>query len=528
MPDSRLSASDPASPLPTVTAPQILGRSAPRCCRSDCECAAPRLTATGPRVLQLREDGPFSFDHDNPEASVTLREALGGRWATHWLLWLSLYPPTTVLIVIRESTTNYPAWWWPLASATAQHVIAGVIIVGGGAWARRRWPVLPLGVVASLWALATVVRAVIGSTVAETLADVPGDMMFRLISWSLITLAWTPALVYAIAQIERRQTLIGELEQAERTLRSARARAADSSHAMHRRLVSSVERSVAPVLEDLQRRLAAVRDNLDPAVFTDISDRLAQLHSDTSELLDSVVAAPVEPVGPRRASLREVFDVHLTSPWLIAGLVSLETLALVLLDAWRIFGNQTAAEILVAGLASGALLGVTLRLAADWRLLSRLRGSSVTLAAAALAILLQSAILILGSIDSDAGRGVLLTPILGAGLLVASSVVIGALVVARANAVDDRTLHAVRVEVLDLDAEHDAALDRERHRVSELMHGPIQGRIAACVMALTFFTSPDAPEGSLAAITDDVLDHLKAASRDLSQLAVSSAPEASA
>ena len=78
--------------------------------------------------------------------SLTIRDALGGPWASHWLVWVSLYPPTTLLVLLRETVTPYPEWWWPLLSATVQHLMVGVVIALGAALSRRRHPVLPLAV----------------------------------------------------------------------------------------------------------------------------------------------------------------------------------------------------------------------------------------------------------------------------------------------------------------------------------------------------------------------------------------------
>jgi hypothetical protein len=450
---------------------------------------------------------------------MTLRDALGGPWATHWILWLSLYPPTVLLILVRESATEYPEPWWPLLSATLQHLVTGAIIVGGGALARRRSPRLPLAVVAALWGSSAVVRAAMGSAVAEVVAGVPGDFLFRLTSWLLVIVAWLPALVYGIAQVDRRRSLIGELEHAQQELEGALARATESSETMRARLAQTVNRSVSPVLDDLRERLAVVRGALDPDLFTQISTRLARLHEETADLLSAPPPNSRATISPmRRASLREVFDVHLSQPWLAAGLVTVEVLTLILLDAWRIFGWSTATEILVASLASGFALGAILRFAPRSRLFSSFRGSSVLLSAAGTAILIQAWVMLHSGIDSVTWQGAVLVPVLGGGLVVACSVVVAVVVLARANESDERLLRAIRADTARLNTEHDAALAHAQHRLSELMHGPVQGRIAACVMALTFFSAPDAPPGALASVMDDVLQHLQAASRDLSTL----------
>ena len=62
-------------------------------------------------------------------------------------------------------------------------------------------------------------------------------------------------------------------------------------------------------------------------------------------------------------------------------------------------------------------------------------------------------------------------------------------------------------------------VDRERSRLSELMHGPVQGRIAACIMALNFHATSDTDAHPAQNLIDSVLDHLRAVSRDLAQIA---------
>jgi hypothetical protein len=451
---------------------------------------------------------------------MTLREALGGRWSSHWLLWLVMYPPALGLILVRESTTDYPDWWWPLLSATVQHLLIGLIVVGGGALARRGRPVIPIWVIASLWGLSCVVRAVVGSTVAESVADVPGSFFFRLGSWLLVIAVWGTALIYGIAQIERRRELIGELEQTQRRLELATARATESSEAMQSRLAGTVRQSVGPVLDDLLARLVAVRQSLDPQAFAEISLRLSSLHEETADLVDSVAPAPASiPERPRRASLREIFDVHLAQPWRAAGLVTLATSSLILADAWRIFGNEAALEIVVACGAGGVMLGAVLRLSTAWSAVSSARASNVILSALGAAILVSTWVMLHSGIDSVTWHGAIVLPVLAGGFVASCSVVIAALVLARANADDLRTIRAMEGDLIRLDEAHTASLERERHRLSELMHGPVQGRIAACVMALTFFSTADAAPGALDTITAQVLDHLAAAARDLSLLA---------
>lgn len=460
---------------------------------------------------------------------VTLREALGGRWATHWLLWLAFFPGTMAIVLIRESATTYPEWWWPVLSGVIQHLAAGVVLVGGGHLARRHRPILPVATVAAIWAVSCLVRAVIGGTVADVVADAPADYLFRAVSWIVMTATWGPAIVYGIAQVGRRRALIGELESAQRALEESTARTAESGEEMRARLARTVQRSVAPVLDDLSTRLMAVQQDLDRAAFVEISMRLSSLHDETADLVESARAQDRSvPPAPRRATLREAFDVHLVRPWLTAIVVFAQTLAVVLPDGTRLFGAPAAIEIVLAVLLGSLALGATIQFCESRQLLRRARASSITLAAVGASVLAATWVMLHSGIDPITWHGAAILPTLGIALLGSCTTVVASLVLARANELEERTLAELLSGVRSSEEHQAVTLDRARHQLSELMHGPVQGRIAACVMALTFFSDADAPDGALASITEQVLDHLAAASHDLSLLAEGRPPNGGA
>jgi hypothetical protein len=132
------------------------------------------------------------------------------------------------------------------------------------------------------------------------------------------------------------------------------------------------------------------------------------------------------------------------------------------------------------------------------------------------------------SIDDITWHGATILPILSVGLVGSCTTVLASLVLARANQEEGLQLDELRDRFRHLEEEHKAALERERHRLSELMHGPVQGRIAACVMALSFFSTDDAAPGALSSITEQVLEHLAAAARDLALLAEGRPPNGGA
>ena len=83
-------------------------------------------------------------------------------------------------------------------------------------------------------------------------------------------------------------------------------------------------------------------------------------------------------------------------------------------------------------------------------------------------------------------------------------------------------LAETRATIVSLSEEHDAIQDRERRRLAILLHGPIQGRLAACVMALNFHTTAapaDNDEERVQQMLDAILAHLDDVSADLVALA---------
>lgn len=462
---------------------------------------------------------------------MTLRDALGGRWATHWFPWLALYVPTTLLVMLRESSTPYPAWWWPLLSATVQHLLVGVVIIGGGLLLRRRWPVLPLWVVFGLWEGAAALRGLVGGTVAEVVAGVDGDHLYRVVAWVLSSLAWVPALVYAIAQIDRRRVLLGALHEIDRTLTEARADAAASDSLLQARLASTVRASVEPVLDELQRSLAAARADLAGSTFSTISQRLSQLHDDMVLLVrsgpDGLAASTSPPT--RRASLRTALDIRTDSPWATAALVVAATLTVIAPDVGRSRGGPAALEIIAATLAAGIALGLVFSIGNGLRASRALvRGETISLTGVGAAILASTAILTSPLIDPVEWHGVSIAPILAMCVAAASTIFIATTVLNRMNDDAEMMLRDRRAELSELEIARSAALERERERLAELMHGPVQGRLSACVMALNFFAGTGADPDRLAVVSEQVLDHLAAASHDLAQLAGQSGPEAPA
>ncbi len=450
---------------------------------------------------------------------MTVREALGGPWAAHWMLLVAFLPPSTLIVLLRETVTPFPEWWWPLVSALAQHIVTGLVIMIGGAIARRVHTIVPVPTILAIWALGAGLRGIVAGAIAEQVAGVDPEFVTRTLVWSVVSIVWVPPLVYAIAQFERRRLLLGALDVAEFELDRERPHPGSSAAEVQQQLRHAIAESILPALDDLEDSLEANRATLDRASVAELSMRLSQLHDDASDLLDSAHSSTT-PVPPPRATLRRALEVPPRRPWQTAALVGLATIVLVVFDAWRLFGPLAAIEVVVSTTAAAVVMGVVPATVAAVRPEAlEANGQRTTAIAALLGIFVATYLMLNSGIDPITWHGLLLVPLLAIGLTIASATYLSTLVLADANVEADERL-AARLDELERLRQHNAhVIEGERHRLSELMHGPVQGRIAACIMALNFHASGDTDAQQSQFLTDSVLDHLRAVSRDLSQIA---------
>lgn len=449
---------------------------------------------------------------------MTLRDALGGRWASHWLVLVAFLPPSTLLVLLRETVTPFPAWWWPLVSALAQHVVTGAVILLGAAIARRVHGVVPVGTMLLIWTLGAALRGVVGGTVAAQVAGVDPEYATRAAIWALVSVVWVPPIVYAIAQFDRRRALLGAIDVTEYELARQRPLADASSAVMQRQLRIAIGESLTPALDDLRQSLDASRASFDRAAVAELSLRVSQLHDDAADLLASAQETPAPAPRPV-ASLRRALDVPPRRPWLTALLVLGATLTLLLPDAWRIFGPLAALEVVVAVTAASLMIGAVPALVARWRPSALdANGQSTTTIATLLGIFVATYLMLNSGIDPITWHGLVIVPLLAIGLTIASAVAIAAILLADVNDEAAARLTALESELQELLEHNEVLLTRERARLAELMHGPVQGRIAACIMALNFHVSSGADPAAGAALTEAMLEHLRAVSRDLTKI----------
>ena len=449
---------------------------------------------------------------------MTVREALGGPWAAHWLVVVAFLPPSTLLVLLRESATPFPEWWWPLASAGAQHLVTGAVILLGASIARAAHAIVPVPTVLAIWSLGAALRGVVAGVLAEEVAGVDGQILARSAIWAVVSLVWVPPVVYAIAQFERRRLILGAIDITEFELARERPRADASSAEVQRQLRIAIAESLAPALHDLQESLDASRASLDRAAVAELSLRVSTLHDDAADLLESAREAPASPPRPV-ASLRRTLDVPPRRPWLTALLVGLATTTLVLFDTWVIYGDLAALEVAVSTSAAALVIGAVPAAVARFRPdVLQSAGQRMTGIAALLGIFVATFLMLNSGIDPITWHGLVIVPLLALGLTIATATATAALLLADANLDAERRLAGLQTELIALHDRNEALMRRERERLAELMHGPVQGRIAACIMALNFHTSGGGGPETGGDLVNAVLDHLRSVSRDLAKI----------
>jgi len=464
---------------------------------------------------------------------MTVKEALGGPWGTHWALWAGLFVPTLLLVLVQETSTGFPAWWWPLVSGVVQNLVVGLVVLGGGALARRRSAVLPLTVFAALWITALLLRAFVGGALAATVAGSEPEYLWRAAVLLLGTLVWIPLLVYTAAQLDRRRLLLGTLDENTRTIEHQRHTARATGSQVRDSLVTAVRESLHPALDDLVASLEASSERLSATAVAELSMRVSELHDRAADLLEPAPHPAAGPV-PNRSTVLQAFAVRPRRPWLLAFLTTLATISATLPDVWRIFGGLAALELTISIIAAGIVIGLV-----PWIVLTFApehpitRDQRVTVLACSVGIGLAIYLMLNSGIDPITQNGLAVVPLLTVTLSIACALIVGAIVLSDANRQVEAHLLATTQQVRSEESAHNAIVDRERQRLVALMHGPVQGRLAACVMALNFAAAPAASTDPHAAIpnspvdpalVDSILEHLRAASRDLTAIAASDDP----
>lgn len=451
---------------------------------------------------------------------LSIRDALGTRWNANWTGWAILILPTTLVVLLQEAETPFPSWWFALISAALQQIASLAVAFIIATPFRQTVGSVPLGASVAIWLTIGAVRGVIAGLFAEVFAGVDGDYAYRVFSWVLISVVWMPLFVFTMAQFDHRRELLARLTTARARRDAALERETESAVQFRRRVLGTVQETIAPALDEVRVSLSAASGGAGSDSLQTIGDRLTQLAGDAGRIVDSAMdPLEVEDV-PERSLLLEAVNYDINRPVVVALLTGVTIVPAVLPEALLaetflgIIGDLAALFAGVLVLASG-LLAVT-----KWgRQLVPVTYLLTVLGVTVLAGIAASATLIV--IDSPLPlHDRVLATVLPLGFAFAAAVVMTAVSVASANRRVADDILRLQEEAGTLGARSRRAERRLRDQVNSLMHGPVHGRLAACAMALNFLADEETTDPARSAeVAERVLAHLAAASADLELLA---------
>jgi hypothetical protein len=452
---------------------------------------------------------------------LTVREALGGKWATSPIGWTILFAPSTLLVVLQESSTPFTFWPLVLVSSIAQHLVGGLVAILIALPYLRRRALIPIPVLFVVWAVIGAMRGVVAGAFAAATTGVDPDYAYRISSWVAISIIWLPLFTYSIAQFERRRALLGEWERASEHLRSEQTTAGTSAVELQKQLIQTVQHAIGPVLNEIRESLTVVSKGIGNVSLSSIRFRLALVARDAGRIVDTPSDVPEVASRLRLAPLTAAIDFDQSRPLYVSLLTTLALATLVLPDSIRTEGLAFGLEIATALLVSMGIMTLTLAAVRWWR--NRARAHLI--AVASLGFFLSGiagsvVILLFDNWMPIVPREIALILTLPLGAIFAMGCVSGAVGLAVANADLAQRTAQTSAQSAALHKRSKARDERVRKQLTELMHGPIQGRLSACAMALNFHASSKNPADvrGIAKVTADVLKHLKLASRDLEAL----------
>jgi hypothetical protein len=452
---------------------------------------------------------------------LTTRAALGGPWAANGAGTLLLFPPSIVLVVLQESTTPFPSVFALIASALAQFTAGFAPVLIAMIVRRSRSTPIPLSASFSIWVSTAVIRGVVGGVIAETVAGVPPEYALRIAFWLTLAVFWMPVFVYTLAHWEQRRALLGELDAEVIRLSAEIERGEHATGALRDQLVATVRDAVSPVIDEIRRSLAAVAHDLDQNSIRSIGGRIAIVAADAARIVDNAGHPRRHHVAesPHVTKTRAVF-FSVRSPLPTALLTGLLLAPLAIPIGFRASGalGWEVAVALVVVMASLALAFGARRLRPER---SHGRGVAYVFVASFLAGFTGSIAIVAlpwAALDPTA---LVLAAVLPLGVGMCGATIGSVLGVAEANRELSERITLVRADIDGRARDSDAEERRVREQLAAVLHGPVQGRLSACVMALNFHeASGDAVTAARTTfITSAVLDHLEAAAADLDALA---------
>lgn len=452
--------------------------------------------------------------------SVTAKSVLGGPWAASPAIWLVLFGPASLLVIMEQSVVDFRAWWGLPVSALAQHAVSGLVILVLVVVLRRFLPLIPVPLIIAIWVLGGVARGLVSGWLVEALSSSPPDYAHRVLFWAVICAVWLPLSVYAASQLDLRATLMSSIITLRMDIELEHAEADTSEREREGRLLSAVATALAPVIAEIRLSLEAALAGSRRPLAT-ISDKIESV---VDTVLDIIVHEPIRAAPrsrtPRRllAPLTAALRFDSSRPVFASALVSVAAAALLLPDSLRFGGMAEVLDVAMA-IAAGGVVMALLLLALD-RLARRVTIAVWHVSVVLLLALLTSVAVFLATCEYPLGIHDLTRVFAIPASIAASALTISAAVGLSFANLDVVPEEARLIEEL-AELRQLAALREEatREQFTALMHGPVLGRLSACVMALNFHASGGSgTEESRATVAAQVIAHLELVAADLDQM----------
>jgi MFS family permease len=450
---------------------------------------------------------------------VSPAEAFGGRWAASPLSWLVLLLPTTLLVVIQDTATPFPSPAYLLASALLQHLAGGGLAVALVTVLRAFRPIIPIPAMFAIWALGGVVRGLVGGAFASAFEGVQPEYVYRVCFWVVAAVVWMPLFTYLFAQLDSRRVLLAEFESITARLEQEQERARSTTSQLRNELVTAVRDAVGPLVADVRERLSTAAEQDGEIPLGPISQELESIATEASSIVTKPVDdVPLEqPLPPLHwAPTLEALTFDRSRPVFATLLTLLAVAPLMLPDSFRLGGPPEALECVITLVTGGFVMWLGLRISRRAREFTIAHAAMIFAAAglAALAVLLAIETYPLDQHDVAIAVAI---PVWFAGSAAILSAEVG---IAVASVKLIPRLEERRAELHTLLERSRAREDEIKAQVAQLLHGPILGRLSACIMALNFFLAEPEHKRGLrrTATTEGVLAHLRLVSVDLEQL----------
>ena len=445
---------------------------------------------------------------------LTIRDSVGGPrlMSIHHALALAL--PAAALVVLQESSTPFANGWLVVATALLQHLAATVVMLAVPLLQRWR-PVLPLRIVFVILAAGGIARGLVGGGFAAAVTAADPQFALRILAWVLVSVVWVPILVYAEAQIRNHSVLLAAWYSSSAQLVVETVRASRSYAAQRESLVRAVRDTVMPVIREIQNSVGSI--TLNTKALESVSSRLESVQAEAVTIIESEPVA----VEPRAISMLEPHAVaalgryHRSRSIFVSFLTAVMLASVAVPTALLLGSPESGLRAALVVVLTCAVLALSLGAVSRWRLDS-FRPVVIALVIAASAGAVAMLVLQPFAPSIELGIAIGFPPVVA----IAAAALSTAIGVGIGNQRLADRVETVGAEAAEL-ATRSAALEAQvRRQVGALLHGPVLGRLSACVMALNFHASgvSSADPRQTATVTAAVMAHLALAAEDLEKL----------